>query len=280
LQTALGYHSLLIFRLRPHRFYFRVKESVFFPPAKAGNVLRGALGAGLSQLTAPASTSPAGFLTPPRPFVFRAAHLDGKRIEGGECFDFEINIFDLRRPVGEIFTRIFSGWATAGLGPRRGRVDLISVAAAEEIRLHLTSSCPASKCSLAFRTPTDLKGSISNKGITSNEELPFDLLFARVRDRISALQTIYGETPLAIDFRALAERASRIRSVRGNLRRRSIERRSSRTGQTHDIGGVTGEVDYEGDLTEFLPWLKAAWWTGVGRHTVWGNGVIEVVHFE
>jgi hypothetical protein len=225
-------------------------------------------------LTAPASTSPSGFLTPPRPFVLRAAHLDGKRIEASECFDFEINIFDLRRPLSEIFTQIFSGWATAGLGPRRGRVDLISVAASEEIRLDLTPSSLASKCSLAFRTPVDLKGS------TSNEELPFDLLFARIRDRISALQTIYGETPLALDFHAMAQRASQVRSIRRTLRRRSVERRSSRTSQTHDIGGVTGEVDYEGDLTEFLPWLKAAWWTGVGRHTVWGNGVIEVLHFE
>ncbi len=206
--------------------------------------------------------------------MLRAAHLDGKRIETGECFDFEINIFDIRRPIAEILTQIFSGWATAGLGPRRGRVDLISVAASEEIRQDLTASSLASKCSLALRTPTDLKGR------TSNEDLPFDLLFARIRDRISALQTIYGETPLAIDFHAIAERASQVRPVRSNLRRYSVERRSSRTGQTHDIGGVTGEVDYEGDLTEFLPWLKAAWWTGVGRHTVWGNGVIEVLHFE
>jgi len=56
--------------------------------------------------------------------------------------------------------------------------------------------------------------------------------------------------------------------------RREVMRRSSRTGQTHTIGGFTGSAIYAGELTEFMPFLRAAWWTGVGRHTVWGNGVI------
>ena len=52
-------------------------------------------------------------------------------------------------------------------------------------------------------------------------------------------------------------------------------RHSSRTGQTHSIGGFTGVAEYEGDLTEFVPYLEAAAWTGVGRQTVWGKGEIR-----
>ncbi len=55
-----------------------------------------------------------------------------------------------------------------------------------------------------------------------------------------------------------------------------MQRRSSRTGQTHSIGGFIGEAEYEGDLREFVPFLRAAKWTGVGRQTVWGKGEIEV----
>jgi CRISPR/Cas system endoribonuclease Cas6 (RAMP superfamily) len=55
-----------------------------------------------------------------------------------------------------------------------------------------------------------------------------------------------------------------------------VERRSSRTGQTHSIGGFVGEAEYEGDLAEFVPYLKAAKWVGVGRQTVWGKGEIDV----
>jgi CRISPR/Cas system endoribonuclease Cas6 (RAMP superfamily) len=53
-------------------------------------------------------------------------------------------------------------------------------------------------------------------------------------------------------------------------------RRSSRTGQSHGIGGFVGWAEYQGELSEFLPILQAAQWTGVGRHCVWGNGELRV----
>ena len=37
-----------------------------------------------------------------------------------------------------------------------------------------------------------------------------------------------------------------------------------------------GEVTYEGEIAEFMPYLRAARWVGVGRQTVWGKGVTEV----
>jgi hypothetical protein len=45
----------------------------------------------------------------------------------------------------------------------------------------------------------------------------------------------------------------------------------------HPLGGFTGSAEYEGDLAEFLPWLRAARWVGVGRQTVWGKGDVRVV---
>jgi hypothetical protein len=36
-------------------------------------------------------------------------------------------------------------------------------------------------------------------------------------------------------------------------------------------------VEYAGELGEFLPWLRAARWTGVGRQTVWGKGDLRVI---
>jgi CRISPR-associated endoribonuclease Cas6 len=102
------------------------------------------------------------------------------------------------------------------------------------------------------------------------------VLFARIRDRISTLCSLYGEEPLSIDFAALGERANRVRTLSCDLDHHDVSRRSSRTGDVHGIGGFTGTMEYEGDMAEFLPYLRAAWWTGAGRHTVWGNGVIEV----
>ena len=80
--------------------------------------------------------------------------------------------------------------------------------------------------------------------------------------------------PLDIDFRGLAERARAVTTLRSEFRRVAIQRRSSRTGQRHRIGGFVGFAEYDGDLTEFVPYLEAAHWTGVGRHCTWGNGQI------
>ena len=127
---------------------------------------------------------------------------------------------------------------------------------------------------MAFQTPTELKGN------PANDRMPFGVLFARIRDRISTLRGLYGEGPLPIDFQAMAERANNVRTVKCDLHYQNVVRRSSRTGAVHSIGGVEGQVDYEGELAEFVPWLNAARYTGVGRHTVWGNGQIEVLSFE
>jgi hypothetical protein len=63
---------------------------------------------------------------------------------------------------------------------------------------------------------------------------------------------------------------------RSELRPVDVDRRSSRTGQSHSIGGFIGSVEYQGSLAEFLPYLEAAHWTGVGRQAVWGKGEIAI----
>jgi hypothetical protein len=265
------YDLNLHFRLCAHRFQFLAIESVYFPPDKAGNVLRGALLATLEPGD-PAPLRPSGLADPPPPFVLRAAHLNGRRFEPGESFAFDLHIFDLRAPLVDRFARVCAEWESTGLGPRRGRVQLLrSAGTGSKIAIDLSDVNPASNCSVYFRTPTTLKGTPTPDGI------PFGILFARVRDRIATLSSLYGEGPPVIDFGAIATRAALVRTVHSDLRRHNVDRLSSRTGAVHGIGGVTGSVDYEGDLTEFLPWLRAAFWTGIGRHTVWGNGVIEVV---
>ena len=74
----------------------------------------------------------------------------------------------------------------------------------------------------------------------------------------------------------MGKRAERVRLARCDIRTVHAERRSGRTGQTHPIGGFIGSADYEGELAEYLPYLEAAQWTGVGRQTVWGKGEIRV----
>lgn len=237
---------------------------------------------------------PSGLADWPRPFVFRATHLDGRTVRAGESFHFDLNLFDVHTPAIAYLVLAFAQLAREGLGPGRSRVELTGVsqldqdsypaaaifngssfvlqegAAALEMSLEPPAE-PVTALRVRFLTPTELKS-----GQQLAERPEFSILASRIRDRISTLGKLYGDGPLEIDFRAFGERAALVRMTRCDLRQVDVVRRSSRTGQVHPIGGFIGEAEYEGELTEFVPYLRAARWTGVGRQTVWGKGAIAV----
>lgn len=122
-----------------------------------------------------------------------------------------------------------------------------------------------------FLTPTELK---HNHQIAESPE--FHILFGRIRDRIATLSRLYANTELPIDFRGTNARAAAVGMTSFRAHYQENHRRSTKTHQAHSIGGFVGEAEYEGDLAEFLPFLEAARWTGVGRQSVWGKGEIQV----
>jgi hypothetical protein len=122
-----------------------------------------------------------------------------------------------------------------------------------------------------FLSPIELK---QDQRVVTQPD--FAVLFARARDRVSTLRALYGAGPLDLDFAAAGGRAQAVRVLDCEFRRVDPVRRSSKTAQTHSIGGFLGWAQYEGDLGEFAPILRAAQWTGIGRHTVWGNGEIRL----
>lgn len=255
----------------------------------------------LSPAPNSAASSPSGLADPPRPFVFRAAHLDGRTVRPGDPFHFDLHLWDKSPDLSSphlfslpYFVVTFAQLAREGLGPGRGRAELARVdglnrdgvpdvhlydgetlllrTALSPVVLHLSPHPePVNRVCVRFLTPTELK---SGHQLAPRPEFP--ILFARIRDRISTLRALYGPGPLDIDFRAMAERSQQVKMTSCDLRHESLTRRSAKTGQCHPLGGFTGEAEYEGPLAEFLPYLLAARWTGVGRQTVWGKGAIEV----
>jgi len=280
------------------RFHFRAVDPVHLPHGKSANVVRGAFGNALRDAVSPAvysrlfepgaalGESPSGLFDWPRPFVLRVAHLDGQTMEPGQAFYLDAHVFDLHQPALEHFRAALTLLADRGLGPGRGRAQLERTEQLDvednaralwdapgppsAVRLDPEPSS-AGSIKLRFLTPTELK---SGGGLVERPEFP--ILFSRLRDRVSTLRALYGAGPLDVDFRALGRRADAIRTVRCELSWERVQRKSGRTGQVHSIGGFTGEAEYEGDLGEFLPWLRAARWVGVGRHTVWGKGDVRV----
>jgi hypothetical protein len=309
----------LVFRLYPLRFSFVAREPIHFPVGKSSNILRGAFGTIFRRIACvPGCTGarecewrdscpyarmfepsalvagPSGLADWPRPFVFRASHLDGRTVQAGEPFHYDLNLFDVHSPAVANLVVAFGELAREGLGPRRSRVEFAGVSQlnsqgepSTEIfggkSLAMQQNTPPLELDLAppakpvirlrvrFLTPTELK---TGQRLAGHPE--FCILVARIRDRVSTLRELYGDGPLQINFRAFGERAALVCMTRCDIQQVEVVRRSSRTGQIHSIGGFTGEAEYEGDLTEFVPYLAAAKWTGVGRQTVWGKGEISL----
>jgi hypothetical protein len=296
----------VILRVRPLHFEFRALDPIAFPSGKAANIFRGAFGevfrrtacvpdcvdarfcprarecayAKLFEPRAragnpePGGGNPSGFEDRPRPFVFRAAALDGTRFGAGDCFSVGVNVFDLNLPALDHFRQAFNHFYQEGIGPGRPRVELAGSRELPGVEIDLAARRePISRIRITFLTPTELK-----TGGEVLREPQFGALIRRARDRVAALIRLYQPCGVSesIDFTGMGERADLIRLVSSDSERHDLQRRSARTGQRHGLGGFTGEAEFEGDLTEFQPWLEALWWTGVGRLTVWGNGLVRV----
>jgi len=255
------------------RFHFVARDGVRFSEDGAANLLRGVLGAALHDLDeaayarffAPAGLDgPSGLANRPRPFVLRAEHLNGRTIANGENFHFDFHLFDMREAwvpaLREAFATLRGAELTGVSGDEAPLVLLLD-----------PLPDPVSRVRVEFLTPTELK---TASGLARTPE--FAVLATRIRDRISTLRQLYDDGPLSIDFAGFGERAATVRMTDCQVRPVTAVRKSRATGQTHPLGGFVGEACYEGDLAEFLPFLLAAQWTGVGRQTSWGKGVVTI----
>jgi hypothetical protein len=247
----------------PLRYRLRARAAV----ALSANMLRGAFGkilyredfAAYQRYFKPsADAGPSGLRDSPRPFVLRAAHLEGARLAAGDEFEIGINLFEMHDAPLELFRRVVSKLLPAELVTASESLVCLSLDPVD---------CRVMRIRVRFLTPTETKGA---------ERPGFAVLFARIRDRVSTLRALYGDGPLEIGFKAMGERAQQIRMTRCELQHIDAERVSRSNGQRHSLGGFIGFAEYEGDLAEFVPYLEAARYTGVGRQTVWGKGEIAI----
>ncbi len=190
----------------------------------------------------------------------------------GERFHFDVNLFTRDPWPVAYFEAAFAKLASEGLGPGRGRALLEGMDHSLQ-ELSLTPPAEAvHRLTIQFVTPTELKAA---EGLLVKPS--FEVLMARLRDRISNLGAQYGDGPLEADFCEFAGRARPVALVESDLHQVDVERTSGRTGQTHPLSGFVGRVTYSGNLTEFVPYLQIGQYTGVGRQTVWGKGELRVV---
>jgi len=231
----------------------------------------------------------------PHPLVFQP---DRKRIPAareGENWSFSLLVFGKSNEFLHhiVYSVKMMGEAGIGAGSTRGmgRFKLEKVSANgldifDGITGHLRDEPQPTNLALGdmgvavdrvgvyLRTPLRLKQ--ENRLQT---ELPFHALIRTVLRRISALETAYGlegKGEPMLDYRGLVKRAEEVRIKESTLRWNDLQRYSNRQQQKVSLSGLTGKIDYSGDITEFIPLLIYASKVHIGKQTLFGLGRMEI----
>lgn len=106
--------------------------------------------------------------------------------------------------------------------------------------------------------------------------IPFPTLIRNITNRILAITERYGGRTNRDEAERLQMLAAEVKMTKENLRLEQLERYSNRLQGKMDFSGLLGEMEFEGDLTPFVPWLFAAQILHIGRNTTFGMGRIEV----
>lgn len=235
------------------------------------------------------------YLDLPRPFVFDPPDDPRSTFGPADTLTFGLTVAGRANAHLSYFVMAFRNLADAGLGPRRAPFELEAVDACAAdgrtpvylaTRTALRADAPRlraadllrpgdlARTSLVLRllTPLELKDDARRV-----ERAHFGPLVRRLRDRAAALAAFFGDAPLELDFRGLAEQADSVRLVADRTRRVEVRRTSTRTGARHDVGGLLGEARYEGAaIGALMPLVRLGELIHVGRHAAFGNGRIEV----
>ncbi|MFN8627993.1 MAG: CRISPR system precrRNA processing endoribonuclease RAMP protein Cas6 [Candidatus Binatia bacterium] len=132
---------------------------------------------------------------------------------------------------------------------------------------------------LDFLTPTTLTiGSAVGRAGDLVRRPAFHHVVKRLRDRVNALATFYGDGPLDLDFKALGAAAEGVETVEDRTHWVERTRFSRHRGVQHDLSGFIGSLQVRGDLAPFLPLLRIGEYVHVGKNAVFGNGWLQIRH--
>jgi hypothetical protein len=269
------------------------------------------------QLFMPKLTDDSGVLSKqqdaPRPFVIEPPGLHSEVDLRHDKLTFRIVLFGRAADEYALFLTTLSRLCHDGIGRNRTPLDMLSVVAehpdGDETILEGYDSAIAAPTrainikdfgfeskqvpqngaqllKLHFTSPLLLK---SGSGVLPNgdriqarevrESPPFGVVIARLRDRLSSLSAFFGEK-WQTDFRAIGDRANSVMICDSKTVWLTRNRRSTRTGQSHEISGLVGHTIYlfkdPAEITYFLPLLRAGELIHVGKNAPWGNGGIRV----
>lgn len=296
-----------------YQFYCRFTEEALLPAYK-GSTFRGAFGSALKKVVCAvrekecsrcllanrclyarvfeATSKQAGLrqATPPHPYVIEPP-LDTKTcFVAGDPFEFNLLLFGEFTDSLPYFVYAFEAMGEQGLGvgrkQGRGRYVLEKVRSGHQELYDGESrrlAQPPTE-SVCLSTPQQISGTLKLRLLTPlrlkhenqlQAELPFHVLVRGALRRISSLNDCFGQGEPDLDYRGLVARAQHIKIASSHLRWCDWKRYSSRQDQFMLMGGMTGEIIYQGAIGEFLPLLELVRELHLGKQSTFGLGLID-----
>ena len=241
-----------------------------------------------------ASSKDSRMAAPPHPFVIEPPLTNRRHFTAGNCFDFSLLLFGDANNYLPYFIYAFEQMGKIGIGKKinhkRGRFVLEAVQTnngviytsadqklnmngnPENLNLQLPKN-PQNKnhrLTLTLQTPLRLK--FDNR---LQAALPFHVLVRAMLRRISSLMNTYDDGEPDLDYPGLVKKAEQVGIVENNLQWYDWQRYSFRQDEKMLMGGMTGSVTYESDISEYLPLLEFCEKVHLGKQTAFGLGKIQ-----
>lgn len=109
------------------------------------------------------------------------------------------------------------------------------------------------------------------------DKIEFHVLIRNLLRRISSLSYFHCGEKFQVDFKGLIEKSSAVMLVKSDIHWYDWKRYSTRQEEWMSLGGVTGAVSYEGDLSDFMLLLNLGEYVHVGKGTSFGLGKYEIL---
>jgi hypothetical protein len=229
----------------------------------------------------------------PHPFVIEPPSEQTEVYEPGQSLSFNLILIGRGNDYLPYFVYAFEELGKMGIGRGRGRYRLERIEIGDEQiyeggekvlkpgnpkRLDISWDKDAredsvmSDVSLLFHSPARI---MYQRSLTS--ELEFRVLMTSLLRRLLLLASFHcDQSGPPWDHKAIITEAAEIIATRSDLKWRDWERYSARQKTTMKMGGVVGEVTYEGAIDRFLSILKAGEVLHVGKGTAFGLGKYEL----
>jgi hypothetical protein len=244
----------------------------------------------------PTGESSKGTPSPAHPFIIEPPLTQQTHFQIGEGFDFNLILLGRSNENLPYFVYAIEQMGGIGIGQRingkRSQFQLQRISCGEQVIynsedsllsaaqpnhltlkefINLNPGRPVEEITLSLLTPLRLK--FDNR---LQAELPFHVLIRATLRRIALLNNQFGDGEPDLDYKGLVARALKIEIKQSNLQWFDWKRYSNRQDQAMLMGGMIGEITYQGELSEFIPLLQYCEKVHLGKATTFGLGQISI----